>query len=72
MSKIKLLKIVEIGNGTIRLQSQLSINTDTADFIIEDGVLKCYGYGERGFSFYKCEQPYEIVESIKDMLMQEL
>jgi hypothetical protein len=71
-SKIKLLKVDEMENGTIRLQSQLYINRDTVDFIIEGGVLKCYGNGNKGFDFYEYKEPYEIVESKKDMAYQPL
>jgi hypothetical protein len=72
MSKIKLLKVSELEDGTIRLQSQLYVGRDSADFIIEEGILKCYGYGERGFNFYEYKEPYEIVESKKDMIFQPL
>lgn len=72
MSKIKLLKINELENGTIRLQSQLKIGSKVADFIIEDGTLKYYDNGKNGFSFYEYKEPYEIVESIEDMMVQPL
>ena len=72
MAKIKLLKVDEMSNGTTRLQSQLLVGKDSVDFIIEDGILKCYGNGENGFTFYEYTEPCEIVESKKDMTAQEL
>jgi hypothetical protein len=72
--KIKLFKIGEIevdGKIIIRLQSQLSVGTDCATHIIEDGELKSWRYGksddEGEVDFYKDDSPYEIVENIEDM-----
>lgn len=48
MGKIKLLKIDELENGAIRLQSQLLVGQNVADYILEDGVLKRYEKGENG------------------------
>lgn len=73
MSKIKLLEIekVEIkGKVVRRFQSQLQVGTDSADFILEEGKIKNYGYGEKGFNFYDYNEPYEIVKSKKDMQTQ--
>ena len=67
MAKIKLLKVNELEDGTIRLQSQLRVGSDTADFILENGVLKNWSSGEKGFGFYECDVDYEIVENKKDM-----
>lgn len=72
MSKIKLLKIDELENGTQRFQSQLMVGKDSADFIMEDGIMKYWGYGDKGFNFYEYKEQYEIVESKKDMAVQEL
>ncbi len=69
---IKLLKIDEMKNGVVRLQSQLLVGTDTADFIIENGILKNYGNGEKGFGFYKFNDAYKIVETKEEMRYQEL
>ncbi len=69
---IKLWKVDEMKDGTVRLQSQLKVGKDSADFIIEGGVLKCWGRGGKGFNFYEFTDPYEIVESRKDMAMQKL
>ncbi len=72
MSKIKLLKIDELADGTQRFQSQLMVGRDSADFIMEDGVMKYWSYGAKGFNFYEYKEQYEIVESKKDMAVQEL
>lgn len=57
---IKLVKWGEVGE-TIQLQSQLSIGRDTADFILENGELKCWNGG----AFVTTDIPYEIVEKIE-------
>jgi hypothetical protein len=57
-------------DGTIRLQSQMLIGKDTADFIIENGVLKNWRNGDKGFNFYVYDEPYEIVENIENMAVQ--
>jgi hypothetical protein len=73
MSKIKLLKVNTLEDGTVRLQSQLLVGTITADFIIEDDILKCYGHSAvHGWGFYPYNEPYEIVENKADMAIQEL
>lgn len=72
MNKIKLFKKDTMDNGTVRLQSQLSFyfDKDSVDFILEDGILKCWGNGNNGFNFYKTDLPYEIVENKSDMVTQ--
>lgn len=72
MSKIKLLKVDEIKNGTIRLQSQLMAGRDSVDFIIEDGILKNWGHKDGNLGFHKTDVEYEIVESKKEMMYQPL
>jgi len=66
MNKIRLTKVDEMKDGTTRLQSQLYVGRDSCDFIIKEGVLMCWGTGERGFDFYAYNAPYEIVESKND------
>jgi len=54
MKTIKLLNTgdVKINGATVtRLQSQLYIGSDTADYTLEGGVLKNYGQGKNGFDF---------------------
>jgi hypothetical protein len=60
---IKLLNRGTI-DGVTRLQSQLRIGKDTCDFILEDGILKNFGEGERGFNFYPCNLEYEIIDKV--------
>jgi hypothetical protein len=73
ISKIKLFKVEEMKNGTIRLQSQLMLGRDSVDFIIKDGILKHHGWKpKKGWDFHECNEPYEIVENRKDMLTQQL
>lgn len=72
MSALKLLNIDTLNNGTIRLQSQLLVGKDVSDFIIEDGILKNYCHGNRGFDFYEYKKPYIIVTNINEMRIQEL
>ena len=73
MTAIKLFKVDEMENGDIRLQSQLYVGKGTVDFILRtDDVLENYGYGERGFGFYKTDIPYEIFLDKKDMKYQKL
>ena len=69
---IKLLNIGEIDGGTIRLQSQLLVGSDTADFILENNELKHWENGNKGFNFYKTDIPYEIFTDKKDMVRQRL
>ena len=70
MSKIKLLKIDEMEDGTLRLQSQLMVGRDNVDFILKDGILKNWHYKSGGVGFHKTDIPYEIVNSKKDMIKQ--
>lgn len=72
MAKIKLLKIGELENGTIRLQSQLLVGQNVANFILEDGILKVWRYGNEGTEFYETEIPYEIVHNKLEMRCQPL
>lgn len=72
MKKIKLLKIDELEDGTIRLQSQLWVGKNVANFIIKDGILKEYRYGDKGDNFYETQIPYEIVNSKSEMRYQPL
>ena len=69
---IKLLKIGTLDDGTIRLQSQLYLGKDTADFIMSDETLKCWGNGNIGFDFYEYKKPYIIVNNINEMKRQKL
>ena len=68
---IKLLKIDEMSDGTIRYQSQLLVfrNSSVADFIQKEGVM--YVWGGRG-EWIEYKKPYQIVENKKDMLCQTL
>jgi hypothetical protein len=72
MAKIKLFKVDVMDCGTVRLQSQLKVGTGTVDFIIDNDILKWWTYGEKGFSFYEFDKPYEIVENIEEMKTQKL
>ena len=72
MAHIKLLNIDTLEDGTIRLQSQLLIGKDSADFILKDGVLMNWRYGERGVNFYPINTSYTIVDDIKDMAVQQM
>lgn len=71
MSKIKLLETDGLKDGTRRFQSQLLVGKDTSDFVMgTDGIMKCYGKGDKGFDFYPYNQPYEIVSNKNDMVRQ--
>ena len=72
MSKIKLLKIDEMEDGTLRLQSQLMVGRDSVDFILKNGILKNWCYLSGGVGFHKTNIPYEIINSKKDMVRQSL
>jgi len=73
MSKIKLLPIETMKDGTIRLQSQLYVGRNVADFVLKDGVLKHWGCGEGGaVGFHPTDIPYEIVKDKSEMKVQEL
>lgn len=69
---IKLFKASTLEDGTIRLQSQLYIGKDSADFILKNNQLCSWRYGSNGLGFYPCDEEYEIVEDIKDMKKQKL
>jgi len=66
---IKLLKVDELGDGSIRFQSQLMVGRGAADFIQKEGVMCVWG-GRGDWVEYK--EPYQIVESKKEMLCQRL
>lgn len=69
----KLIKIDELSDGTQRFQSQLLIGTNVADFIMEnDGIMKHYDKGDKGFGFYEYKGSYEIVNKLSDMIIQPL
>jgi hypothetical protein len=73
MSTIKLLKLDELQDGTQRFQSQLLVGKQTADFVMEkDGIMKCYGNGEKGFDFYEYKGSFEIVLQKSEMECQNL
>lgn len=73
MSKIKLLKVDVLEDGTERFQSQLYVGKDTADFIMgSDGIIKYYNNGDKGFNFYPYNEPYEIISNKRDMNRQAL
>ena len=60
------LFLLEETETTKRLQSQLYLGRDVADFILEGNVLKQW----TGLNFFKIEIPYEIVTDIKEMKYQ--
>ena len=71
-SAIKLLEVKSVGNIR-RFQSQLYVGKDSADFIMEEGILKCYEWNtEKGFGFFEFHKPYEIVSSVEEMFKQTL
>jgi len=73
MTKIKLLEVEVLKDGTKRLQSQLWVGRDAADFIIDpDGIIKVLTYGAKGENFYPFNGEYEIVASKIDMVSQGL
>lgn len=59
-------------DGVLRLQSQLYINRNTCDFILENGILKSWEHGFKGWDFYPISIPYEIVDDIEKMYKQKL
>ena len=72
-NKIKLFKKDELQDGTQRFQSQLYVGRCSVDFIMgTDGIMKCYGYGNKAFDFYEYKEPYEIVTNKSDMIKQEI
>ena len=70
MSKIKLLKVDEMEDGTLRLQSQLMVGRDSVDFILKDGILKNWCYLSGGVGFHETDISYEIVNSKKNIIKQ--
>lgn len=71
MVKIKLLDIGEI-DGVKRLQSQLSVGKDSADFILENGILKNWSYKNGSVGFHETSIEYEIVKDKSEMSKQPL
>jgi hypothetical protein len=71
-STIKLYQLGNESNGVKRFQSQLYVGGKTADFIQEDGVMKCWGRGEKGFNFYPYNEPFVIAQSKQEMNTQTL
>ena len=70
---IKLLLINTSDDGTQRFQSQLMVGRDTVDFIMkDDGIMRCWGSGDKGTDFYEYNKPYEIVSDINEMKTQKL
>ena len=69
---IKLFVVGKLDNDTVRLQSQLLVGSDTADFVMEEGKLKHWENGNKGFNFYETDIPYVILNDIKEMERQEL
>lgn len=69
MAKIKLLDIGEI-DGVKRLQSQLLVGKDSADFILENGILKNWSYKNGGVGFHETSIEYEIVQNKSEMSKQ--
>jgi hypothetical protein len=72
-SKIKLLKVNTMEDGTERFQTQLEVGGDSVSFIRgTDGIMRFWGYGDRGPAFYEYKKPYEIVENKEEMRLQAL
>ena len=69
---LKLLNISTQPDGTIRLQSQLYVGRDIADYIIRpNGDLCQWDLGENSFGFYpRNDIEYVIVNDRKDMIEQ--
>jgi len=68
---IKLLYVGKMDTGTIRLQSQLFIGRDCADFILKNKKLRVWGYNKHGgLGFHETKIPYEIVYKKEDMISQ--
>ncbi len=61
-----MLKLLNMGttDGVTRLQSQLITGKDTCDYILEDGILKNWSKGNKGFDFYPCNEKYEIINRV--------
>ena len=70
---IKLFHVNTLSDGTKRLQSQLLVGKDSADFIqTPDGKIKSWDNGKNGFDFYPFNKPYKIVSDIPEMKTQQL
>jgi hypothetical protein len=67
---LKLLNISKKKDEVVRLQSQIPafFNMDTADFILENGQLKAWQYGDNGYDFYPINVDYEIVGSEQELM----
>lgn len=73
MKAIKLFLKETMDDGTERLQSQLMIGTNSADFIRDvDGNLKVFGNGNKGVDFYGYKGSYVIVNNVNEMRTQQL
>lgn len=68
---IKLFKVEEY-NGVLRLQSQMYIGGNTADFILEDEVIKYWGFKDSKLDFHKYTKPYIIVDNVEEICVQPL
>lgn len=69
---MKLFYVGKSSTGAIRLQSQLFVGRDAADFILEDGKLKHWSIGDGGLNFHETDIPYVIVYNKQEMSRQEL
>lgn len=56
-----------LDNGTIRLQSQLHLGRDTANYIFKNNQLYVWGRGDKGFDFYPTNEPFEIIYPEKEV-----
>jgi hypothetical protein len=73
MQKIKLFEIEGLKDGTRRFQTQLSVGSNVADFVMGvDLIMKCWRYGDCGTCFYPYDGPYKIVRNKSDMNVQPL
>jgi len=68
---IKLLEITPSGDIR-RFQSQLRVGTDTADYILENGEMRGWGYNLGGCGFHKVITDYVIVSDSSEMLTQNM
>ena len=70
---IKLREIEVLPDGTRRLQSQLYVGRNTADFLLRPGdTMRVYANGPNGFEFVPFDGKYEIVNSDYGMITQSL
>ena len=71
-NKISILKLFKCGtmdDGTIRLQSQLSVGKDSVDFLLRpDGTLESWWHNR----WVKTIIPFEIIEDINEMRTETL